>query len=117
MWNVKPATSALQRFVSTGEVRLAFCKAQIYDTLWMYGDISSEAKGCEKMAKESSKRVTLVVGVDALERLYVLAGGKRKVGAWLTHNVGQLAAWEADSRLVARMRADVETLLKSPYDI
>ena len=79
----------------------------------MYGDISSEAKGCEKMAKESSKRVTLVVGVDALERLYVLAGGKRKVGAWLTHNVGQLAAWEADSRLVARMRSDLAEVLRN----
>ena len=78
----------------------------------MYGDISSEAKGCEKMAKES-KRVTLVVGVDALERLYVLAGGKRKVGAWLTHNVGQLAAWEADSRLVARMRSDLAEVLRN----
>ena len=67
------------------------------------------------MAK--TKRVTLVVGTEALERLYVLAGGRRKVGAWLTNSVGQLAAWEADSKLVARMRSDVESLLKSPYDI
>ena len=69
------------------------------------------------MAKESSKRVTLVIGLEALERLQTLAGGQRKVGQWLTDNVGQLAAWEADSRLVARMRSDVESLLKSPYDI
>ena len=69
------------------------------------------------MAKESSKRVTLVIGLEALERLQTLAGGQRKVGQWLTDNVGQLAAWEADSRLVARMRKDVESLLKSPYDI
>lgn len=67
------------------------------------------------MAK--TKRVTLVVGTEALERLYVLAGGKRKVGAWLTSNVGQLAAWESDAQLVARMRKDFEALLKSPYDI
>lgn len=63
-------------------------------------------------AKES-KRVTLLVGTEALERLYVLAGGKRKVGAWLTSNVGQLTQWEADSRLVARMRSDVEALLRN----
>ena len=69
------------------------------------------------MAKESSKRVTLVIGLEALERLQTLAGGQRKVGAWLTDNVGQLTQWEADSRLVARMRKDVESLLKSPYDI
>ena len=68
------------------------------------------------MAKES-KRVTLVIGLEALERLQALAGGQRKVGQWLTDNVGQLAAWEADSKLVARMRADFEALLKSPYDI
>jgi hypothetical protein len=68
------------------------------------------------VAKES-KRVTLVIGLEALERLQALAGGQRKVGAWLTQNVGQLAAWEADSKLVARMRSDVEALLKSPYDI
>ena len=64
-----------------------------------------------------TKRVTLVVGVDALERLQTLAGGQRKVGAWLTQNVERLAAWEADSRLVAKMRSDFEALLKSPYDI
>ena len=64
-----------------------------------------------------TKRVTLVVGVDALERLQALAGGPRKLGAWLTQNVGQLTQWEADSKLVARMRSDVEALLKSPYDI
>ena len=68
------------------------------------------------VAKES-KRVTLVIGLEALDRLQALAGGPRKVGAWLTDNVGQLAAWEADSRLVARMRSDVEALLKSPDDI
>ena len=68
------------------------------------------------MAKESSKRVTLVIGLEALERLQTLAGGQRKVGAWLTDNVGQLAAWGADSRLVARMRKDIEALLRNPYD-
>ena len=67
------------------------------------------------MVKES-KRVTLVIGLEALERLQTLAGGQRKVGAWLTDNVGQLAAWEADSRLVARMRKDIEALLRNPYD-
>ena len=60
-----------------------------------------------------TKRVTLVVGVDALERLYVLAGGKRKVGAWLTSNVGLLTQWESDSKLVARMRSDIEALLRN----
>ena len=66
---------------------------------------------------KDSKRVTLVIGLEALERLQTLAGGPRKVGQWLTDNVGQLAAWESDAQLVARMRKDFEALLKSPYDI
>jgi len=64
------------------------------------------------VAKES-KRVTLVIGLEALERLQTLAGGPRKVGQWLTDNVGQLAAWESDSKLVARMRSDIEALLRN----
>ena len=60
-----------------------------------------------------TKRVTLVVGVDALERLQALAGGPRKLGAWLTQNVGQLTQWEADSKLVARMRSDLAEVLRN----
>lgn len=64
------------------------------------------------VAKES-KRVTLVVGTEALARLQALAGGQRKVGQWLTDNVGQLTQWESDSKLVARMRSDIEALLRN----
>ena len=67
------------------------------------------------MAKES-KRVTLVIGLEALERLQTLAGGQRKVGQWLTDNVGKLTQWESDAQLVARMRKDIEALLRNPYD-
>ncbi len=57
--------------------------------------------------------MTLVIGLDALERLQTLAGGQRKLGAWLTQNVGQLTQWEADSRLVARMRSDLAEVLRN----
>lgn len=64
----------------------------------------------------TTKRVTLTIGRDAWEELKGLAGGERKVGAWLTANVGQLAAWEKDAALARRMREDVAALLRNPYD-